>query len=63
LLTAALEVEDLDIGDADADDLAGDVDDGIAEEDVDALDSDADDDDELAASLGLDKEQSDGELA
>lgn len=58
--TAALEVEDLDIGYGD--DLAGDVDDG---QDVDepnpdneALDSD---DEDVDAKLGIDKEESEGE--
>jgi ATP-dependent RNA helicase DHX37/DHR1 len=57
-MTAALEVEDLDIGYND--DLAGDVDDGVEDADLDpeALDTDEDSDDD--EKLGIEKEESEG---
>ncbi|KAG6830018.1 hypothetical protein H0H92_002546 [Tricholoma furcatifolium] len=54
---ADIEAEDFDLGEAGSNDLALDVDDGIADDDPDALDSEGEDD--LNKELGLEEEGSD----
>lgn len=60
---ADVEVEDLDLGISSAEEqnIAADVDTADMHEDPDALDSDDDDDDALAAELGVEFDDNDGE--
>ena len=58
---ADVEVEDLDLGTSQDENLAADVDSGdMQDDDPEALDSDDEDDDGLAAELGVDFDENDG---
>lgn len=57
---ADVEVEDLDFGVTQDEDLAADVDTADVQEDPEALDSDDDEDDALAAELGIEFDDKDG---